>query len=221
MQRSKTDETFQPADLSKFKQTSIFNFLPSSQKRDASSLSVAISKAMGAKDSYTEEHGKRVSIYSERLARRQCLPEEEVEYVRLGGLLHDIGKISFSDQTFQYKNTELPTHLSTEIMAHPIVGRSILEDLNFIGPVLTYVYSHHERLDGTGYPQGLSMDNIPLGAQIVSVADHFDAMTTDRPYQKRMVPQEALSVMTSTGALSPALVESFIEDIKENGVLNS
>lgn len=182
-------------------------------------LSMAISKAVGVKDRYTEAHGKRVSIYSERLARRQHLPEEEIEHVKLGGLLHDIGKISFSDQTFQYDRPELPGHMSSEIMAHPLVGRTILEGLNFKGPVLNFVYSHHERLDGTGYPRGLSMDNIPLGAQIVSVADQFDAMTTDRPYRKRMLPQEAFTAMRGTAGLAHELVESFIEDVKKHGVL--
>lgn len=220
MQRSNADETF-PADLSKFNQTSISKFLPPILGTDPSSISTAISKVLGAKDRYTEAHGKRVSVYCERLAKRQGLPREEVEHVRLGGLLHDIGKISFSDQTFLNEHATLSDRMSYEIKAHPVIGRSILEDLNFMGPVPAYVYSHHERIDGTGYPQGLSKACIPLGAQIISVADHFDAMITDRPYKKRMARQEAYSAMRDTGALSPDLVQSFIEDVEENGVLDS
>lgn len=220
MNRFNRVETF-PADLSNIQQVSISKFLPLPQDTDTADISVAISNVIRSKDRYTEAHGRRVSIYAQRLALRQGLSEEGVEQVRLGGLLHDIGKISFSDKTFLNESATLSDHMSSEIMAHPSIGRSILEDLNFMEPVPAYVYAHHERADGQGYPQGLTMDRIPLGAQIISVADHFDAMTTDRPYKKRMACEEAFSVMRDSGALSPDLVESFIDDVEENGVLVS
>ncbi len=161
-----------------------------------------------------------MSVYSQRLAKRQNLSEDEVEQVRLGGLLHDIGKIGFSDVTFRNKNAVLTHQMTTEISAHPLIGRAILAGLNFTAPVLAYVCAHHERLDGTGYPLGLNEGDIPIGAQIISVADHFDAMTTNRPYRQGMAPQEAFSVLRACNeALSQKLVESLIEDIEENGAL--
>ena len=93
--------------------------------------------------------------------------------------------------------------------------------MNFLAPVLEYVYCHHERIDGNGYPQGLKADEIPLGAKIIAVADCFDAITTDRPYQKRKTREEAFEILRKMAGshLCSELVEMFIEDIETNGML--
>lgn len=182
---------------------------------------IAIAHALGARDRYTEGHAHRVSVYSERLARRIGLPEEEVERIRIGGVLHDIGKIGFSDLIFSKEDVRFNEAMVEEIHRHPAIGVYILKDLSFLGPVLDYVHYHHESLDGTGYPRGLKRDQIPLGAGIISVADCFDAITTDRPYHKGLGVEEAFDILRKTRGknISPELVDAFIEEIRENGTL--
>ena len=181
---------------------------------------IAIAHALGARDKYTEGHAHRVSAYSERLARKMGLPEKEVEKIRVGGVLHDIGKIGFSDRIFSDEDISFSEGMGAEIHKHPEIGVEILKDLTFLGPVLDYVHYHHESLDGTGYPEGLKGDEIPLGAKIISVADCFDAVTTDRPYHKGITIEEAFAMLKEiSGKMSPELVEAFIEEIKENGSL--
>ena len=183
---------------------------------------IAIANALGARDRYTEGHAYRVSVYSERLARRLKLAEKEVEQIRIGGMLHDIGKIGFSDRIFSDEDVKFSEGMFEEIKKHPEIGVDILKDLTFLGPVLDYVHYHHESLDGTGYPEGLKGEEIPLGARIISVADCFDAVTTERSYQKGRTMKEAFAILREMGGkMSPELVEVFIEEIKEEGALFS
>lgn len=180
-----------------------------------------IASALGRRDEYTEGHGDRVGAYSARLAIRLGLSEHEVEQIHTAGVLHDIGKIGFSDKLFCNEDTGKNEAMMLEIRSHPQWGYDILSSLDYLGPVLQYVYAHHERLDGRGYPRGLEGDEIPLGARILSVADCFDAMTTDRPYQRGRPADVALGVlgeMATSGALDPDVVEAFIQDIEEYGL---
>jgi len=180
---------------------------------------IAIANALGARDKYTEGHAYRVSVYSERLARRRKLPEKESEQIRIGGMLHDIGKIGFSDRIFSNEDVKLSEEMFEEIKKHPEIGMDILTDLTFLDTVLDYVHYHHESLDGTGYPDGLKGEEILLGARIISVADCFDAITTQRSYQDGRTTEEAFAILREIGGknLSPELVEVFIEEIKEKG----
>lgn len=180
----------------------------------------AVANALGARDAYTEGHGERVGIYAERLARKLKLTEDEVERIHIAGTLHDIGKIGFSDQIFSNEDTYLSEDMLLEIRSHPQWGYDILKNLEFLGPALEYVIGHHERLDGKGYPRGLSGQDIPQGARILAVADCFDAMTTDRSYQKGKTPQEAFSILgeLAGSALDPDLVDAFIDEIENNGM---
>jgi len=181
----------------------------------------SIATALGRRDEYTEGHGERVGTYSARLARRLGLSDDEVEQVRIAGILHDIGKIGFSDRMFCNEDTTNREAMMLEIRSHPQWGYDILSSLDFLGPVLDYVYAHHERLDGRGYPRGLEGEDIPLGARILSVVDCFDAMTTDRPYQRGRPVEVALGIlggMADAGALDPEVVEAFMIEIEENGM---
>lgn len=182
---------------------------------------ITIANALGARDVYTRGHAQRVAAYAERLARRMGLPPEEVEGIRIGGMLHDIGKIGFSDRVFHNEDVKLAQDLLEEIHRHPNTGVAILKDLDFLGPVLDTVRSHHERADGTGYPQGLAGEQVPLGARIVGVADTFDAMTTDRPYQKGKTQGEAFAILRQIRgkAFSADVVDAFIHDVEENGMV--
>lgn len=189
-------------------------------KANTLSTVTAVAGALGARDAYTEGHGDRVGIYAERLARRVELDDDEVERIRIAGILHDIGKIGFSDRVFTNEDTSMNEDMLLEIRSHPQWGHDILRHLEFLGPSLEYVYGHHERMDGQGYPRGLEGDDIPIGARILAVVDCFDAMTTDRPYQKGKTPQQAFDILGHLAgeSLDPGLVEAFIEEIEHGGM---
>lgn len=181
----------------------------------------AIDEALGSKDRYTQGHGRRVALYAMRLARKAGLGSEETGNIGIGGMLHDVGKIGWSRRVFGKETLRQCKEMLDEVHRHPGHGVSLLRSMNFLAPVLEYVYCHHERIDGTGYPQGLKADEIPLGAKIIAVADCFDAITTDRPYQKRKTREEAFELLRKMAGrhLCSELVEMFIEDIETNGML--
>ena len=156
----------------------------------------AMANALAARDTYTEGHADRVGRIAGLIAAKLALPEEEIELVRVAGRLHDIGKIGFSDRLFLPHEGRNSEEVVREITRHPTTGAEILKDLDFLGPALSYVRCHHERPDGRGYPKHLKHPDIPLGARIIAVADAFDAMTTDRPYQTARTPEVALSILT-------------------------
>ncbi|MFZ0614276.1 MAG: HD-GYP domain-containing protein [Desulfobacterales bacterium] len=179
----------------------------------------AINSALKTKDQYTEGHARRVALYAMRLARRLGLPSAEVDNIGVGGLLHDVGKIGLSDRIFSNKTEQLAGELLEEVRRHPDIGVSLLQGIDSLSPVIDFVHYHHERMDGSGYPMGLKSDQIPLGARIISVVDCFDAITTDRPYQKRKTCAEAFAILRrmANHELCPELVEAFIADIEDNG----
>ena len=178
----------------------------------------SLSQALHERDQYTQGHASRVSEYAEKTARQLGLNEEEVEHVRLGGLLHDIGKIGFPDLLFDNHGKRLPKDMVKEVTRHPAIGYRIIQDLDFLGPSLDYVHMHHERLDGKGYPRGLKSPEIPIGAQIVAAADIYDAVTTDRPYQKGMSDPEAKAILQKQAGdkLSAEVVAAFIAAVIES-----
>jgi putative nucleotidyltransferase with HDIG domain len=145
----------------------------------------ALAAAIDAKDPYTRGHSERVARYSSLVAKEMGLPGEDVRRVRLSALLHDVGKIGIDDRIIR-KPTAL-TEEEFEIMkTHPAKGAAIMEAIPQLHDVIPGMKHHHERWEGGGYPDGLSGEDIPLQARIVSVADTFDAMTTTRPYQRAM-----------------------------------
>ena len=181
-----------------------------------------INSALGSKDRYTQGHARRVALYSIRLARRMGLSAADAANIGIGGLLHDIGKLGLSDRIFSNRTTRLYGDMLSEVRRHPDMGVALLKGIHGLAPVLDFVHLHHERLDGSGYPYGLKADEIPLGARIIAVADCFDAMTTDRPYQKGKSLGEAFGILCQMGGqeLSKKLVDAFIEDIEENGIID-
>ena len=176
--------------------------------------------ALGKKDLYTHLHAQRVSVYARRLAHRLGSRKEDVKQIALGGMLHDVGKLALSDQLFSPQHVELTDELWDEVYTHPLIGAAIIENIYGKGVINDTVLYHHERLDGTGYPFGLCDGQIPLGARIVSTADCFDAITSDRPYQKRKSPDQAFRILEDMAhcALDPELVALLIEDVIELGM---
>ena len=172
----------------------------------------SLASALDARDRYTAGHSKRVSELSRSLAAAMHLPPEEVERVRVGALLHDIGKIGIADTVLQKPGRLTPEEF-TLIRQHPEIGRHILEGVNGFAAYLDAVELHHEDWDGTGYPHGFKGQTTPLDARIIHVADAYDAMTTDRPYRRGMTHQEALSnIQENAGRqFDPDVVRCFTE----------
>jgi HD-GYP domain-containing protein (c-di-GMP phosphodiesterase class II) len=180
-----------------------------------------MASALGLKDSYTHAHAHRVAEYGKRLAVRAGLSMGEVLQISMGGMLHDIGKLALSDQIFSHKNAVLTDDMMEEVHNHPLIGAALLRKVTCRRAISDAVLFHHERIDGSGYPFGLKGDEIPLSARIVSIADCFDAITTDRPYQRRKSCKAAMALLTEcTGtSFSADLVPLFIEEIRINGMV--
>jgi putative nucleotidyltransferase with HDIG domain len=150
-----------------------------------------IVKIVEAKDIYTAGHSVRVAEYSEKIARKVRLNEYDIEMLKNLANLHDIGKIQV-DLSVLNKTDILTSEDWNEIKKHPIVGYEIVKEITFLKDNANAVLYHHEREDGLGYPFGIDGKQIPYYAKIISIADSYDAMTTDRPYRKALTPAEAL-----------------------------
>lgn len=150
--------------------------------------------AVEAKDPYTRGHSERVSRFAETLGRAFSLTGRELEILRTAGILHDIGKIGVPDSILNKPGGLAPAEF--EIMTrHPAVGRDILAEVTTLGSVLPVVYHHHERYDGSGYPDRLAGQDIPFLARIISVVDGFEAMVSDRAYQAARTPEAAQRIL--------------------------
>jgi hypothetical protein len=149
----------------------------------------ALVSALEARDPYTEAHAGRIRDISMAMSTALKLPLDDRQAVKLGSILHDVGKIGISDSIL-LKSGPLDDEEWRLMRAHPVIGERMLGGIDFLRPALPIIRHHHERWDGMGYPDGLLGDEIPIGARIVSVCDAFDAMTSDRPYRKAL-PVEA------------------------------
>lgn len=177
----------------------------------------SLAAAIDGKDPYTRGHSERVSRFSVAIAQRLDLSDDEVEKIRISAVLHDVGKIGIDDVVL--KKPAALTDEEYEIMkTHPQKGYKIMSQIPGIKEFLPGMYMHHEMINGQGYPQGLKGDEIPLMARIVSVADTFDAMTTDRPYQKAMEFNAAVErLKTFVGTRYDARVVQAFVDACEDG----
>jgi putative nucleotidyltransferase with HDIG domain len=174
-------------------------------------VSVMIS-ALDAKSPWTKGHSETVSIYSEQIAVEMSIDDDEIKDIKLAGLLHDIGKIGTYDYLLE-KPGKLTREEFSLVMKHPEQGTSILKDINQLENIIPLIKYHHEKLDGSGYPDGLTEKDIPLGARILHVADSFDSMTSDRPYRKAPGVQYAMSELEKYKGtqFDSNVVESFLK----------
>ena len=189
----------------------------------------AFAAAIDIKDRYTQGHSVRVGKYSEVIAREMGWGDEEVEGITIAGYLHDIGKL-IVDLSVLNSPGRFNAKEQTEMNRHPAAGYEILAPISHpYADIPLMARYHHERLDGNGYPDGLKGDQIPPGARIVTLADSFDAMTTDRPYRKKLPLEEVLEdFRVNTGTqFDPAVVCAFcraflreIEGGRERRLLN-
>jgi putative nucleotidyltransferase with HDIG domain len=182
-----------------------------------------MAQAVDLKDPYTSNHSQRVSSYATRIARALELSEADVERVRIGGLMHDIGKIGISGRIIR-KPGKLTAEEQALMRRHSSVSADIIEPLEILGESAAMVRHHHENWNGTGYPNGIAGDTIPLGSRIIFVADTFDAVTTDRPYRKGADKLAALKVLQDNAGtqFDPTVVaamEKVIPNIQLSGAV--
>src|SRR5213080_3457226 len=156
----------------------------------------ALAAAIDGKDPYTRGHSERVSRFSVATAQALGLPLDEIEKIRVSALLHDVGKIGIDDRVLK-KHAALDDEEFELMKTHPQKGYKIMSQIPAMKEFLPGMYMHHEMINGKGYPQGLKGDEIPMQARVVSVADTFDAMTTERPYQRAMELETALTRLKS------------------------
>ena len=178
---------------------------------------LALMNTVEAKDPYTHGHSRRTSRYSLGIAQEMKLGEEECKKIKTAAELHDIGKIGVRDLIIG-KDSALSTTEFNSIQSHVLTGENILRPIEYLSFALPTVRHHHERYDGSGYPDGLKGDEIPLGARIVGVADALDAMTTQRPYNDPMPMKKALKELQSLGGIQfdPVVVNALIRFVVQN-----
>jgi diguanylate cyclase (GGDEF)-like protein/putative nucleotidyltransferase with HDIG domain len=177
----------------------------------------AFALAIDAKDRYTQEHIGRVRKLAVAIARRLGLSEADVQAIEIGAALHDVGKLGIPEHILN-KPGRLTDDEFTLVKKHAEIGARILEPVNFPGPVMGVVKHHHEKWDGSGYPDGLVGQDIPLGGRILAVADVYDALTSDRPYREGWTHERALlHIQDTTGThFDPSVVAAFEQVIIEN-----
>jgi HD-GYP domain-containing protein (c-di-GMP phosphodiesterase class II) len=171
----------------------------------------ALAQAIESRDPYTGGHADRVSALAEVVARRLGWTRSRLGALRLGALLHDVGKLNLDDALLQ-KPGPLDEREFSEIKRHPLAGARLIRSFRSLRPALPYILFHHERWDGQGYPTGRSREQIPLGARIVAVVDAFDAMISERPYRPPLSVRGALAeIQRGSGTqFDPDVVRAFL-----------
>jgi putative two-component system response regulator len=184
---------------------------------NAETVLFSLALSVEAKDPYTTGHCDRLARYSVVLGRKLGVSEEYLKALHRGGILHDVGKIGIPDSIL-LKPGQLTREERTVMQAHPVIGERICAPLKSLRLVLPIIRHHHERWDGSGYPDGLAGGAIPLTARILQVVDLFDAFTTQRPYKPAFTLEQSFALMreeTVRGWWDTRLVETFIDLVQE------
>lgn len=173
---------------------------------------LGLANALEAKDEYTRGHSERVAGLAQRLALAAGLGIPEAKTIAEAGLLHDLGKIGVPEHILR-KQGPLTDEEWIAMRRHPLTGAQIVAPLEFFADAALIVRHHHERHDGSGYPDGLKGDGIPVGARIVAIADVYDALTSERPYRRKLARAEAVQIMRDDAGLTlePRLTELFVD----------
>ncbi|MBC8503507.1 MAG: PAS domain S-box protein [Chloroflexi bacterium] len=174
-------------------------------------------RALALKDDETEEHTRRVTEMSVRLARHIKVPEKELAHIRRGALLHDMGKIGIPDSIL-LKEGPLDDEEWEVMKLHPVYARNFLKPINYLKPAIDIPYSHHEKWDGSGYPQGLKGEQIPLAARVFAVIDVWDALSSDRPYRDAWPQEKVIAYLQEQSGkhLDPSVVDAFLAMMNSN-----
>ena len=197
--------------------TAIENALLYQEQRETFlGITMAFAEALEKRDNYTGGHTRRVCEYSMAIARHMNLPEKQLQELHLSAILHDIGKIGVPDRVLQ-KPGKLEPDEFAEMNRHPVLGSEILEHVKSLRAMIGGVRNHHEKYDGSGYPDRKKGEEIPLIGRIIAVADSFDAMTSTRPYRTALSHETALyELETNSGKqFNPDIVVAFLEVYKK------
>lgn len=179
----------------------------------AESVALALARAVAAKDGYAHSHLEKVASYAVALGKTMGLDAAELKIIKYGAILHNVGKIAIPDAVLEKTGPLSPREMAM-FQQHPRIGCDICTPLKPLKPVLPIIRHHKEHWDGTGYPDGLRGDKIPLGAQIVGIVDVYTALTSDRPYRRAVSHEEAIASLREQvrqGWLNGDLTERFIE----------
>ena len=190
-----------------------------SLSRFAFETALALTEAIESRDPYTGDHCRRLAERSSEVATKLALPAKEIETIRLGAALHDMGKIVVPDAILKKPGKLTPEEYAI-VKQHCYSGGQICKRVGFLMNAYPIVYHHHERWDGQGYPDGLKGEKIPQGARVVAVMDAFDAMTTDRPYRQAMSFEEARAILKDGAGKQwdPQVVSVMLETIQGDSV---
>ena len=180
----------------------------------------ALVNALEAKDPYMRGHSARVADLAATIAHQLDLPDEQVEQIRMAGRLHDIGKIGTRESVLNKQGPLTPEEFE-HVKQHVVIGSQILAPLSHLGDIIPAVRGHHERWDGTGYPDGVRGEAIPLGARVVCTAEVYDALSTSRAYQEKLGPEQAIDRMAdlSGTVLDPKVYDALRTIVGRRGTL--
>jgi len=193
--------------------------------QQATSVVLSLARSIEAKDSLADGHSDRMAEYALQLGKSLGLQEQELQELPIACLLHDVGKVAVPDSIL-LKPGPLDTEEMKIVRQHPVVGENICAPLRSLRGILPVIRHHHERTDGTGYPDGLRGEQIPLQSRVLQIADIYDALTIHRPYRIALSPEEALQILhqeASRGWLDASLVSKFSgirrsgEPLRESG----
>lgn len=175
-----------------------------------------LSKTVDARDPYTAGHSERVAMISSKIAKKLGFEKKELENIEIAAQFHDIGKIGVPDSIL-LKNGKLTDIEFNFIKEHPIIGKNILSNIEFLKETLQIILHHHENYDGSGYPYGICGTEIPIGSRIISIADTYDAMTSDRPYRKALTHDAAVNeIIRCKGTqFDPKIIDEAIHIIQD------
>ena len=188
----------------------------------AEAVLFSLARSIEGKDPYTHGHCERLSQYSARLGEQLGLSEDQITALRRAGVVHDVGKIAVPDAIL-LKPARLTPDEWAIMREHPVIGERICSPLKSFRLVLPIIRHHHEKLDGSGYPDGLRGDSIPVTARVLQVVDVYDALTTDRPYKKAFSNTDALKTMkeeVEKGWWDPQILDQFARLIKSTKSLS-
>ncbi len=176
----------------------------------------AFAKTIEMRDHYTGEHADSTVHYSTQIARALKLDQEEIDHVRQAAILHDLGKVGISDRIL-LKRSKLTKKEFDEIKKHPQIAADIIRPIQFMKDIIPLILYHHEKWNGTGYPMGIKGKSIPVGARIISIADVYQALTSDRPYRKAFSKKKAMQILKENTGIQfdPAIVKVFLKILKE------
>ena len=183
-----------------------------------------LARAIDAKDPYTKGHSDRVTRYAVKIAKEMNLSGSTIRNIEYSALIHDIGKIGIQEAILTKKGKLTGTEYEI-VKMHPLIGESIITPVKFLNGIAPLILYHHEHFNGKGYLEGLRGEAIPLGARIISVADAFDAMTSDRPYRKALTKEEARKELEKASGkkFDPRVIKAFLRlldrgELEEEGL---